>query len=73
MISLGELWPGQAGEVALITSQDSGRLLKLSALGLIPGVIIRLQQRSPAYVIWIGETQLSLDESIAQEIFLRIA
>lgn len=71
MIPLNELHPGQVGQVVEIQSQDSQRLLKLSALGLVPGSLIRLQQRVPAYVIWVGETQLSFDDAIAREIILR--
>lgn len=72
MISLCELRPGQSAEVAKIDSEDSGRLLKLSALGLVPGSRVRLQQRSPAYVVWVGETQLSLDREVARDILLGI-
>lgn len=70
MISLCELPPGQSAEVAKIDSQDSGRLLKLSAFGLVPGSRVRLQQRSPAFVVWVGETQLSLDREVARDIIL---
>ncbi|MEW5987673.1 MAG: FeoA family protein [Chloroflexota bacterium] len=67
---LSDLRPGQAADVVEITGQDAGRLMKLAALGLAPGSHIRLQQRSPAYVLWVGETQLSLDEEVAQEILV---
>jgi DtxR family Mn-dependent transcriptional regulator len=68
---LSDLRPGQSAEVVKIDTEDSGRLLKLSSLGLIPGILVRLQQRSPAYVIWVGETQLSLDGEIARQILCR--
>lgn len=71
MISLAELQPGQVAEVVAITSRDAGRLMKLSALGLVPGSWVRLQQRWPAYVLWVGETLLSLDGEVAREILLR--
>jgi DtxR family Mn-dependent transcriptional regulator len=70
MISLCDLLPGQTAEVVKIDTVDSNRLLKLSALGLVPGSLIRLQQRLPAYVIWVGETQLSLDQDVARAIQL---
>lgn len=72
IVSLAELRPGQSAEVVRIGSADNGRLLKLSSLGLAPGSHIRLQQRSPAYIVWVGETQLSLDGEVAREIFLRL-
>ena len=70
LISLKELQPGESAEVVTIESEDAGRLLKLSVLGLVPGSEIRLQQRSPAYVVWVGETQLSFDDEVAQDILL---
>jgi len=70
LIRLCDLPPGRAAEVAQIQAQDDGRLLRLSALGLAPGSRIRLQQRYPAYVVWVGETQLSLDRDVAQDILL---
>jgi DtxR family Mn-dependent transcriptional regulator len=73
MMTLADLRPGQAAEVVAITSADGGRLMKLSALGLVPGSQVRLQQRRPAYVVWVGETQLSLDAAIAHEIVVRPA
>ena len=71
-ISLDDLRPGQSAEVVRIASNDAGRLLRLSALGLTPGSVIRLQQRSPAWIVWVGETQLSLDGDVAREIRLRV-
>lgn len=70
--SLAELLPGQSGEVVEIRTKQNERLLKLSALGVVPGTLVRLQQRSPAYIIWVGETQVSLDADVAREIRLRL-
>lgn len=71
-ISRDDLRPGQSAEVVSIDSSDAGRLLRLSALGLTPGSVVRLQQRSPACIVWVGETQLSLDGEVAREIRLRV-
>jgi Fe2+ transport system protein FeoA len=70
MIALTELQPGKLAQVAQIRSTDTGRLLKLAALGLAPGSWLRLQQRTPAYVLWVAETQLSIDQAVAQDIFV---
>ncbi len=70
--NLTDLLPGQSAEVVEIASADAGRLLTLSALGIAPGSVIRLQQRSPACIVWVGETQLSLDAEVAREILLRV-
>ncbi|MCB0019813.1 MAG: ferrous iron transport protein A, partial [Anaerolineales bacterium] len=45
MISLAQLEAGQVAQVVAIQSESQGRLLKLSAFGLVPGVFLKLQQR----------------------------
>ena len=40
---------------------------KLAALGVVPGSEVRLHQRSPAYVLDIGETTVAIDAEIASE------
>jgi Fe2+ transport system protein FeoA len=71
--TLQDLSPGQTAEVVEIASADPGRLLKLSALGIAPGSRIKIEQQQPVCIIWIGETQLSLDDEVAREIHLQAA
>ena len=71
-ISLQALQPGDIAQVTAINTQNAGRLHKLSALGLVPGSLIKLQQRTPAYVLRVGETQLSLDDAVAREIMVQL-
>jgi DtxR family Mn-dependent transcriptional regulator len=70
-IPLCDFRPGDVGRVVKIRSKADGRLFKLSTLGIVPGSLIRCQQRLPAYVIWVGETQLSLEKAVAQDIWLQ--
>jgi DtxR family Mn-dependent transcriptional regulator len=44
---------------------------RLAALGVIPGSTLRLHQRSPSYVIEVGETTIALDPEIAGEIYVK--
>jgi Fe2+ transport system protein FeoA len=67
---LQDLRPGETATVDRLVSKDPQRLWKLSSYGLVPGSTIRLQQSSPAFVVWVGETLVSLDEDVAREIFL---
>jgi DtxR family Mn-dependent transcriptional regulator len=53
-----------------IATADAGRLMKLGAYGLAPGSTIRLEQQSPVCIVWVGETQLSLDHQVAEEILV---
>ena len=70
-LTLADLRPGQVAQVVEIDTNDSSRLLKLAALGLVPGCTVRLQQRRPAYVIWLGETLLSLSREVAGVVRVR--
>ena len=69
--TLADLRSGQTARVIEIATEESGRLLRLAALGLVPGCTIRVQQRRPAYVIWVGETLLSLAPEVAADILVR--
>lgn len=69
--SLNNLQPGEVAQITAIDTQNPARLDKLAALGLVPGSLIRLQQRRPAYVVRVGETQLSLDDAVAREIIVQ--
>jgi len=68
---LCDLAPGQTGEVVTIATRQVSRLDRLSALGVVPGSMVTLKQRVPAFVLRVGETELTIDESIAQEILTR--
>jgi DtxR family transcriptional regulator, Mn-dependent transcriptional regulator len=68
---LPDLKLGEEGRVVFITPKSKGRLERLSSMGLIPGSVIRLAQKRPAYVIEIGETTLALDEEVAKEIYMK--
>lgn len=68
---LSELPVGQQARIVYIVPKEPVRLVKLSSLGLVPGVTIRLQQKQPAPVIQVGETTLALDDSIAAEIYVK--
>ncbi len=68
---VSDLKPGQSGEVVAIETRQASRLDRLSALGVVPGSAVVLLQRAPAYILRVGETELTVDEQIAQEILTR--
>ncbi len=68
---LTELKLGQSGEVVAIETRQASRLDRLSALGVVPGSAVMLLQRAPAFILRVGETELTVDEQIAQEILTR--
>jgi DtxR family Mn-dependent transcriptional regulator len=68
---LDTLAPGQAGRIVHIVSREPGRLVKLAGLGVVPGAVVHLQQRTPATVLRMGETTVAFDPAIAAEIYVR--
>lgn len=61
---------GATGRIVFIAPRYHDRMDRLAALGVIPGSEIRLHQRSPSFVIEVGETTIALDGEIAGEIFV---
>jgi DtxR family Mn-dependent transcriptional regulator len=70
--SLSELQPGQEGHIAYIQMNNPRRLQKLMAMGVLPGVPIRLLRRFPALVFEAGYSQFAVDEEIAADIYVRL-
>jgi DtxR family Mn-dependent transcriptional regulator len=62
---------GATGRIVFIAPKFHDRMDRLAALGVIPGSELRLHQRSPSYVIEVGETTIALDPEIAGEIFVK--
>jgi DtxR family transcriptional regulator, Mn-dependent transcriptional regulator len=68
---LSVLPPGQDGRVVHLVPRDHQRLMRLSALGLVPGAQVHLQQKRPAVVVRVGETTLALEPDVAAEIYVK--
>lgn len=62
---------GERGRIIFIASNSHMRLDKLGTLGIVPGSVIRVHQKKPAFVIQMGETTLALDPDIIKEIYVR--
>lgn len=70
-LRLADMQVGTNGRVGLLGSRRGGRLERLGAMGLVPGVTLRLLQKRPAYVVQVGETEIAVDHDLAAEIFVR--
>ncbi len=68
---LAEIEPGFGGTVALLAPREGGLIEQLADLGLVPGTFIRLVQRHPSVVAEINETQIGIDDAIANGIWVR--
>ncbi len=71
VMPLTDLEPGERGRISFISFRDKGRLQRLSSLGIIPGGVVTMNQKMPAFVISAGETDIALDRSIVEEIYVK--
>jgi DtxR family Mn-dependent transcriptional regulator len=62
---------GATGRIVFIAPKFHDRMDRLAALGVVPGSEIRLHQRSPSFVIEVGETTIAIDPEIAREIYVK--
>ncbi len=69
---LRDLEPGQEGRIAYVQMKDPQHLQKLMAMGVLPGVSVRVQRRFPSYVFEAGYSQFAVDEAIAGDIYVRV-
>ena len=70
VLPLSQMKQDQEGRIAYIHSKARDRLQKLMAMGVTPGMRIRIIQRFPSHVFQIERTQIAVDEQIADEIFV---
>jgi len=57
--------------IAFINPMLHATLDRLAGLGIVPGSKMRLHQKSPSYVVQVGETTVALDEAIAKGIYVK--
>lgn len=72
IVPLAGLQPGQQGHIAYIRMNNPNRLQKPMAMGVLPGVEVRLLQRSPSFVFEAGHSQFAVDEEIAANVYVRV-
>jgi DtxR family Mn-dependent transcriptional regulator len=66
--SLRDLEVGARAKVMFINAPAMDRL---SSIGLVPGAVIKLQQKRPSFVVGIDETTIAIDEDIAAGIYVK--
>ncbi len=71
VIPLEELGLGEKGRIVFIAPKSHQRLDRLSAMGIVPGSILRMHQKNPSYVLQIGETTLALDGEVVRDIYVK--
>lgn len=68
---LRDLEVGTQGRIVFIVPSEDSRLERLASLGIIPGSIVKLKQKTPSYVMEIDETTLAIDSVIAEGIYVK--
>ncbi len=71
MSSLAQMVAGARGIVSEIRS-SAARIDKLAALGVLPGVEVRVQQSQPVVVVELGETVLAIERELAAGILVSV-
>ncbi|ACM20609.1 iron/manganese-dependent transcriptional regulator [Geotalea daltonii FRC-32] len=71
VVPLTELKSGEEGEIAYIQTEDSKKMQKLMAMGVLPGNRIILSQTFPTYIFRVGFSEFAIDSAMAREIFVR--
>jgi len=69
-ITLSKLKRGQAAKITRLNTNDREILRKLMAMGVFPGLTIRMIQAYPSYVFQIGESQFAIDKKLADNIYV---
>lgn len=67
-VRLTTLSRGARGSVSCLEEPWTKEAAKLAALGVLPGVRLRVVQRSPAWVLRMGRTEIALDDLLASRI-----
>ena len=69
---VSKLRTGIKAKVVYISTGSQESLDFLSSIGVVPGLTFTVHHRKPSLVISFGETQLALDDNIADYIYVRV-
>ncbi len=70
VMCLDELDPGERGKVTYIKPDSIINIEQLISFGVSPGTVVEIKQKSPAYCIGFGNTELALDNDVIRSIFV---
>lgn len=70
IVPLSRVRIGDRVKVCYINTKSNSRMHKLCHFGLVPGSYLKVHQQFPSFVIQFENTQIALEEDIANEIFV---
>ncbi|MFH1772051.1 MAG: metal-dependent transcriptional regulator [Candidatus Omnitrophota bacterium] len=71
VVTLDKLKSGETSKVVYMVTHGHPELHKLLSLGVVPGVVIKIHQTFPTFVIEVDQQQIALDSEIAREIYVK--
>jgi len=69
---LSSLEVDESGRVAYINASEPAHLHKLMAMGVLPGMGLKMIQTFPSYVFQVGQTQYAVDRALADCVYVRL-
>ncbi len=72
IVPLCDLRAGQEGRIAYVQMNDPQHLQKLMAMGVLPGIPVKVNRTYPSFVFEAGFSQFAVDEEIAADIYIRV-
>jgi len=70
IVPLSKVQVGDQVKVCYINTKSDSRIHKLCHFGIIPGAHIKVHQKSPSFVVQHENTQIAIEQDIANEIFV---
>jgi DtxR family Mn-dependent transcriptional regulator len=70
IVPLSRVPVGERVKVCYINTKSNSRIHKLCHFGIMPGSYIKVHQKSPSFVLQHENTQIALEQDIANEIFV---
>lgn len=71
VVPLSDLPVGQSARISHLRTEARDTLQKLLVVGALPGTVLTLVQRFPAYVLHVGNSQFAIDTELAAHIYVR--
>lgn len=62
---------GDQARIVFIAPERNKTLNRLSIFGVVPGNLVRLEQRRPSFVIKVDETLLAIESKVCEGIFVK--
>jgi DtxR family Mn-dependent transcriptional regulator len=70
IVPLSKVQVGDQVKVCYINTKSDSRIHKLCHFGIVPGSHIKVHQKSPSFVVQHENTQIAIEQDIADEIFV---